>query len=96
MERLVREPIQVYLDARDRGMLDALAERVSVPRAEILRLALRRMSGDLMGRDRAGASMSALVGVLDGSPDIPADLSVRHDEYLHADDAQPPKRRTKR
>ena len=84
----VREPIQVYLDAHDRSMLDAMAKRSAVPRSEVLRLALRRLSEEMLSEDRPGASLSALLGVLDGSPDVPADLSARHDAYLYSDAPQ--------
>ena len=91
----VREPVQVYLDARDRAMLDAMAKRESVPRSDVLRMALRRLSAELLGEDRPGASLSSLVGVLDAALAVPADLSERHDEYLYAPE-RPAKRRTKR
>ena len=82
----VREPVQVYLDARDRSMLDTMSKRAAIPRSDVLRLALRRLSAELLGQDRPGASLSALVGVLDASPNVPSDLAARHDEYLYADE----------
>ncbi len=80
----VREPVQVYLDARDRAMLDAMAKRDAIPRSDVLRLALRRLSAELLGEGRPGASLSSLVGVLDGASAVPSDLAARHDEYLYA------------
>ena len=91
----VREPVQVYLDVRDRTLLDAMAKRASVPRSDVLRLALRRLSAEVLGQDRPGAALTALVGVLDGAPDVPSDLAERHDEYLYAGEA-PVKPRTRR
>ena len=82
----VREPVQVYLDARDRSMLDTMSKRAAIPRSDVLRLALRRLSAELLGQDRPGASLSGLVGVLDASPSVPSDLAARHDEYLYADE----------
>lgn len=82
----VREPVQVYLDARDRMMLDAMAKQAAVPRSEVLRLALRRLSAELLGEDRAGGSVSSLTGVLDRSPSVPPDLAARHDAYLYGGD----------
>lgn len=82
--REVRQPVQVYLDARDRAMLDAVAKRQSVPRSDVLRLALRRLSAELLSQDRAGAAISSLVGVLDDASDVPSDLAERHDEYLYS------------
>lgn len=82
-KRKVREPVQVYLDDRDRSLLDAMAERSELPRTEILRLGLRRLSADLLSDERPGSSLSVLLGALDRAPDVPADLAARHDEYLY-------------
>jgi hypothetical protein len=79
--RQVREPIQVYLDGRDRSLLDRLAKEADVPRAEILRMGLRRLATDVAG-DPRGAGFRALMGVLEG-PDVPSDLAARHDDYLY-------------
>ena len=79
----VREPIQVYLDARDRATLDEVAKLEGVPRSEVLRLALRRLGADLLAEARPGAAISALIGVLDAAIDVPADLAERHDDYLY-------------
>src|SRR5690349_21543035 len=90
----VREPIQVYLDARDRSLLDRLAKAASVPRSEILRMGLRRLENDASG-DRRGAGRRALIGVMEGI-DAPRDLSARHDEYLYAPKpVKAPKRKRK-
>ena len=80
----VREPVQVYLDVRDRAMLDAMAKREAVPRSDVMRLALRRLGAELLGPHRPGSAVSSLVGILDPAPDVPSDLAERHDEYLYA------------
>lgn len=80
----VREPVQVYLDARDRAMLDAMAKREAVPRSDVLRLALRRLGDELLGSHRPGTAIASLIGILDGAPEVPSDLAERHDEYLYA------------
>lgn len=85
---LIREPIQVYLDGRDRALLDALAKREKLPRSEILRMALRRLGAGVAEGSPDG--MSLLTGSLAGT-DAPSDLAERHDEYLYA-----PKTRRKR
>lgn len=77
----VKEPIQVYLDGRDRALLDALSRREKLSRAEILRVALRRL-GATVGAGRSDA-MAILRGSLAGTS-APADLAERHDEYLAA------------
>lgn len=81
----VREPVQVYLDERDRDLLDTMSERTSLPRAELLRLGLRRLSEEMLGERRAGSSLAALKGALDQAGDVPPDLAARHDEYLYGD-----------
>jgi hypothetical protein len=88
--RRVREPVQVYLDERDRALLEQLAERTALPRAELLRLGLRRLSDEMLAAARPGASLDVLIGALDGASDVPEDLAARHDEYLYAEpDARP-------
>jgi hypothetical protein len=81
----VKEPVQVYLDDRDRSLLEELAEKSSLSRAELLRMGLRRLSHDLLGEQRAGGSLDLLIGVLDDAPDVPKDLAARHDEYLYGE-----------
>ena len=80
----VREPVQVYLDERDRALLDAVAERAAVPKSEVLRIALRRLAAELPASARPGAALASLVGALDAAAGVPADLAARHDEYLYA------------
>ena len=87
--REVREPVQVYLDVRDRATLDAVAKREGVPRSEVLRFALRRLGAELLGPDRPGLAVASLVGILDAASDVPPDLAARHDEYLSAGEPPP-------
>jgi hypothetical protein len=82
---LVREPVQVYLDSRDRELLEAVAQRASLSRAEVLRLGLRRMSEEVLGETRPGSSTDMLIGVLDASLTVPSDLAARHDDYLYGE-----------
>lgn len=89
---VVREPVQVYLDAADRSLLDETAERTGLSRAEILRRGLRRAAADLLAEHRPGAAFESLVGALGDDPDLPDDLAARHDAYLYGDrqkDAEP-------
>jgi hypothetical protein len=81
----------VYLEGRDRGLLDAMAARASVSRAEILRLGLRRLAADMLHDTRAGESVQSLIGSLDAAQDVPADLAARHDEYLYAPKGRKPR-----
>ncbi|MDA1080672.1 MAG: ribbon-helix-helix protein, CopG family [Gemmatimonadetes bacterium] len=80
----VGEPVQVYLNDRDRALLDKLSDRAALPRSEILRVALRRLASDLPGATKVGMALPALIGALDDATDVPADLAARHDEYLYA------------
>lgn len=91
--RRVREPVQVYLDDRDRALLDGAAARTALPRAEVLRIALRRLAADLPGTQGPGAGLTSLVGALDAAGDVPTDLARRHDDYLYADTADVKPRR---
>ena len=77
----LREPIQVYLDGRDRALLDELSKREKVPRSEILRMALRRLGAGVAAGRADG--LAVLTGSLAGTS-APEDLAERHDEYLYA------------
>lgn len=98
--RQVREPIQVYLDQGDRSLLDLMSERTDAPRSDVIRQALRRFAVDVLSDARPGASLPALIGVLDDAAHVPTDLAAHHDAYLYADapgtSAPPPKRARKR
>jgi hypothetical protein len=72
-----RKPVQVYLDEDDRGRLERLADRLGLSMAETLRVALRRLAAEEWGGDDP---LLRRAGTLE-SPDVPADLSTRHDEY---------------
>ncbi len=74
----VREPIQVYLTADDRALLDDLAKRTGLSRAEVLRRGLRSF-----GAERAGSGSPFLDYLLSlRGDDWPADIAERHDDYL--------------
>jgi len=81
--RAVREPVQVYLESPDKALLDRLAERTSLSRAELLRRGLRRLAAELEVDGAPGRSLHTLIGSLGDGADIPNDLSLRHDEYLY-------------
>lgn len=79
----VREPIQVYLDEHDRSLLEAMAEKSSLSRAELMRLGIRRLSDEVLAEKARGSSLSVLKGLLDAAKHVPRDLAARHDEYLY-------------
>jgi len=74
----VREPLQVYLTADERRLLDRLATENGLARAEVLRQGIR-----LFARDRnAGVSpMLQFVERMRGG-DWPADIGREHDRHL--------------
>ena len=78
----VREPVQVYLDPDDRALLDALATRTGLARAEVLRRGVRALAQQALGERRPGAALDVLTGALGTGTDLPRDLAARHDEYL--------------
>jgi hypothetical protein len=72
-----KKPLQVYLDDRDRKLLEEIAEREGVSLAEALRLAIRWSAADV---DESDDPLLKLIGTID-DPSIPADMSTRGDEY---------------
>ena len=74
----VREPVQVYLDPPDVSLLDDLMAATGLPKAELLRRGLRRLSADGLGGRAPGSSFERLIGAV--GDDAPPDLAARHDE----------------
>ncbi|MFN0182169.1 MAG: ribbon-helix-helix protein, CopG family [Gemmatimonadales bacterium] len=89
--KMVREPVQVYLDPPDLSVLSELVEATGLSKAELLRRGLRRLSAETLGERAPGASLETLIGSLDGGEAGP-DLSTRHDEYLYGGRARRGKR----
>lgn len=78
----VREPVQVYLDRQDRELLEQLVESTGLPRTELIRRGLRALATEKLVAQPPGRSMEDLIGTFGDAPDVPADLSERHDSYL--------------
>lgn len=78
----VREPVQVYLDQKDRDLLERVAQAKGLSRAEVLRRGLRSLAAEALADRRPGWSLEYLIGCLGDDPSIPTDLSERHDYYL--------------
>ena len=74
----VREPIQVYIAADERQLLDSLAADTGLSRAEILRRGLR-----VFAAERAGGQgpMRRLMESLQATP-WPHDVAREHDAHL--------------
>ncbi len=81
----VREPVQAWLEPADAELLDELAERSDLSKAEVIRQAIRRMARDVEVEHRPGAVFGALAGALDTADAIPSDLAANHDDYLYGD-----------
>lgn len=81
--RRVREPVQAYLDEADRALLEQVAERTGLSRAEILRRGLRAFAQQALTERKPGWSFEHLIGALGDDPSLPTDLSERHDDYLY-------------
>ncbi len=73
----VREPLQVYLDPDERGLLDRLARETGLSRAEILRRGLKSFAVEHGGKSPMLEFMDSMQGI-----DFPADMGARHDDYL--------------
>jgi len=73
----VREPLQVYLDPDERGLLDRLARQTGLSRAEILRRGLKSFAVEHGGKSPMLEFLDSMKGA-----DFPADMGERHDDYL--------------
>lgn len=80
----VREPVQVYLDERDRDLLERVAGHSGLSRAEVLRRGLRELAVAVLRQAGSANALESLIGALGTDTSIPTDLSARHDEYLTA------------
>ena len=78
--RSVREPIQVYMAADDRRLLDQLSESTGLSRAEILRRGVRSFAAEQAGG--TGPMQVFMKSLRDRK--MPADLASEHDSYLAA------------
>jgi hypothetical protein len=76
--RIVREPLQIYMDADERRLLDQLSEETGLARAEILRQGLRQFA---IQRAGSGGPMETLMRTLREKP-LDADTAVSHDAHL--------------
>jgi len=79
----VREQFVVYLDKRDRAILEEVAKETGLARTELFRRGLWVLAGEMLtGPKRPGSSIDYLIAnaVDDG---FPPDVSERHDYYLY-------------
>lgn len=77
----VKEPVQVYLDRPDVDLLTDLAERLELPRTEVLRRGLRGLAAEVLGA--SGPMMAFLDAAGTSAPEgVPDDVAANHDRYL--------------
>ena len=86
----VREQVVVYLDARDRALLEQLTKTTGLPKTELFRRGLRRLADDTSAGGGPGYSLRQLVSSAD-TDDYPRDVAARPDEYLYGREYQRPK-----
>ena len=80
-DRAVREPVQVYMEAPDRELLERAAIASGLSRAEVLRRGLHRFAAELLAdASPALAFLESAAGV--APTDYASDIAARHDAYL--------------
>ncbi|HEV8597841.1 MAG TPA: hypothetical protein VGQ69_00610 [Gemmatimonadales bacterium] len=91
----VREQVVVYLDARDRELLDKMTAKTGLPKTELFRRGLRRLADEALGENRPGSSLRYLVSTA-GVDQFPPDVSERADHYLYGSGYEARLKQTKR
>jgi hypothetical protein len=90
----VREQVVVYLDERDRALLEELITATGLPKTELFRRGLRRLADQALTGAAPGFSLRQLVATADND-DLPPDVAERADDYLYGGKykrRKPPKR----
>jgi hypothetical protein len=78
----VREQVVVYLDARDRALLERMTEKTGLSRTELFRRGLRRLANDTLEEKNRGSSLRYLVSTA-SDDGFPSDVAERADHYLY-------------
>jgi hypothetical protein len=78
----VREQVVVYLDSRDRALLERMTQKTGLPKTELFRRGLRRLAEEALPGRKAGSSLAYLISTAGADP-FPPDVSERHDHYLY-------------
>jgi len=78
----VREQVVVYLDARDRALLEELTRTTGLAKTELFRRGLRRLADDALTGKAPGYSLRHLVTSAQHD-DFPPDVAERADDYLY-------------
>jgi hypothetical protein len=77
-QKTVKEPLQIYMAADERRLLDQLSNDTGLSRAEILRQGLRQFA---MQRAGGAGPMETLMRSLRAKP-LPRDVAAAHDDHL--------------
>jgi hypothetical protein len=78
----VREQVVVYLDERDRALLEQLTNATGLPKTELFRRGLRRLADEALTGTAPGFSLRQLVATA-RNDDLPPDVAERADDYLY-------------
>jgi hypothetical protein len=76
-----RQQVVVYLDERDRALLERVAEKTGLAKTEIFRQGLRRFADERLSR-KPGSSLADLIATAREDP-FPSDVAEHHDHYLY-------------
>lgn len=77
-----REQVVVYLDARDRALLQEMTERTGLPKTELFRRGLRRLADETLSEKKPGSSLRYLIETA-ADDEFPPDIAERADDYLY-------------
>ena len=80
--KVVKEPVQVYLTRQDRVLLDRVAAKSRLSRAEVLRRGLKRFGAEVLVDENPVVKFLGEMSRADWPVDMPTDVARRHDEYL--------------
>ncbi|MGQ0560975.1 MAG: ribbon-helix-helix protein, CopG family [Gemmatimonadota bacterium] len=78
----MREQVVVYLDDRDRALLEEMAEKTGLARTELFRRGLRRLAEETLAQSKPGSALDFLIATA-ADDGLPPDVAERHDEYLY-------------
>src|SRR3954469_16071379 len=78
----VREQVVVYLDERDRALLEEPTNATGLPKTELFRRGLRRLAGQALTGTAPGFLLRQLVATA-ANDDRPPDVAERADDYLY-------------
>jgi hypothetical protein len=80
--KMVKEPIQVYLDRDDRAILDRASAAAGISRAEVLRRGLRSFAAQEQHGEGPMMRFMRKMAESEWPADTPSDLGLNHDKYL--------------